>query len=531
MNTAPIQMVPVSHTGTLRILVATNVYPPRFVGGAELMAHKLALALAQQGHEVRVFAGDLGGPIPHGDRLDDMMDGMVIHRIGMAPRDFDPAWQNLVHGKVDRHLAAVLTEFQPDVVHAHNLMGLSVRLPTIASELGIPTVVTLHDYWGICLRNTLMRPDGRQCEDTTQCRMCLPVSTEAGIPNLPMRLRKDSIALSLASVAAFVSPSRFLADRYVAWGLPADRMNVIANGMDPFPCITPDREADTTVRILYVGYLGAHKGVAGLIDAVAAMKRRTQVRLKLVGVGPEKDALHAQALRAGLDQLEFAGRIAPDQMSQVYANADIMVLPSVWSENQPVSIMEAMSSGLAVVASQIGGIPELIEDGVTGRLCEPGNVAMLAQLLDELVDHPDDRQSLARNAKVRMENRGFPAQAAMIEALFRQVIAAKLLPSPAKPVVGIVGSCAGRIEDPDRADLPEELLKASLLAPAEWLTAGQRQQCVRLRSYRTFGILQRAWSGLQALSFDLLLRVLPGRARPRVIVRALRSRPNFPPPG
>jgi len=528
VNTSPIQTAQGPRTGPLRILVATNVYPPRFIGGAELVAHNLALSLARQGHEVRVFAGDLGGPILRGKRLDDVMDGITIHRIGMDPRDFDPAWQNLVHDGVDSHLTAVLAEFQPDVVHAHNLMGLSVRLPAIASTLGIPTVVTLHDYWGICLRNTLMRPDGRQCDDTKQCRTCLPVSKEPGIINLPMRLRKDAIELSLASVAAFVSPSRFLAERYVAWGLPADRMNVIPNGMDATPFAGTIRGTATPVRILYVGYLGAHKGVAGLIDAVAAMERRSQVQLTLVGVGPDKDALHEQAMRAGMDEVQFAGRVAPDDMPRIYAEADILVLPSVWSENQPVSIMEALASGLAVVASRIGGIPEIIEDGVTGLLCDPGNMPMLAGLLDELVEHPSRRQILGRNAQAKVATHDFSAQAIMIEGLFRRVMNPQSLPSPAKPIVGIIGSCRGDTDDPDCADLPAGLQTGSLLVPADWLTASQRQNCVRLRHYRTNSVWQRAWSGMQALGLDLLMRALPGRARSRAIARARRFWPNFP---
>lgn len=293
------------------------------------MAHQLAAALTRRGHNVRVFAGDLEGPIARWQRLDDRFDGLTIHRVGLDPRDYDPAWQNLVHPEVDRHLAAVLDEFQPDIIHAHNLIGLSLRLPAIAAERGIPTVVTLHDFWGICLRNTLVRSDGRMCHDTAACRECLPANREPAAVNLPMRLRKDSIELSMSRVAAFVSPSRFLAERYLAWGLSAQRMHVIPNGIDTVPFSDAARSAGAQVRILYVGYLGAHKGTAGLIDAAAAMQNRSQVRLTLVGIGPEEAALRERAARAGLSQIEFAGRIAPDHMPKAYAAADILVLPSV----------------------------------------------------------------------------------------------------------------------------------------------------------------------------------------------------------
>ena len=511
----------------LRILVATNVYPPRFVGGAELMAHKLALALAQRGHDVRVFAGDLEGPIVRGKRLDDTLDGLTVHRVGLEPRDFDPAWQNLVNTDVDSHLAAVLREFRPDIIHAHNLMGLSIRLPAIAADLGIPTVVTLHDFWGICLRNTLMRPDDRLCHDTTACRTCLPANREPRAINFPMRLRKDTIELALASVARFVSPSRLLADRYLAWGLPPERMRVIPNGIDGASFAPATNSPSGPLRILYVGYLGAHKGVAGLITAVAAMQNRSQVHLTLVGIGPEEAALRNQAARAGLGEITFAGRIAPQDMPRVYAEADILVLPSVWAENQPVSIMEGMASGLAVVASRIGGVPELIEDRVTGRLYEAGNASMLASALDELVTNTALRLELGRNARRHVASQTFERQAERMEAIFGDVLTGEaLLPTP-KPITAIVGDCRGRTDDPDFTDLPSQVLERTLMVPGDWLTEGQIRQCAGLRHYRTEGGRWRALGYLKAFALDQIWPILPAKARLRILARGLHNWPNF----
>ena len=512
----------------LRILVSTHVYPPRFVGGAELMAHELALALTRRGHEVRVFAGDLDGPVARGQRLDDRLDGLMVHRVGLDPRDYDPAWQNLVHPEVDRHLAAVLDEFRPDIIHAHNLMGLSLRLPALAADRGIRTIVTLHDFWGICLRNTLMRPDGSMCQDTSACRQCLPANEGPDAVNLPMRLRKDAIELALSSVAAFVSPSRFLAERYLAWGLPASRMNVIPNGIDTAPFAQVARIASDAVRILYVGYLGLHKGVSDLVDAVAAMQNRSQVQLTFVGIGPEEAALRKRVADAGLSQVAFAGRIPPERMPQAYAEADILVLPSVWAENQPVSIMEAMASGVAVVASRIGGIPEIIEDDVTGRLVEAGDVAMLAGVLDDLASAPSRRAELVCNARAQVANRSFAAQAATIEALLGDVLSQKVLPQSDRPIIGIMGDCRGRSGDPDATDLPSEVLARSLLAPAEWLTSGQRQRCAGLRHYRSQDGREGALQRMQFSVLGALWPVLPVSTRARLIARAQRLWPNFP---
>lgn len=512
----------------LRVLVATNVYPPRFVGGAELMAHELALAMDGRGHDLRVFAGDLGGPLERGERFDETLDGLLVHRVGLDPIDFDPARQNLVHSKVDQHLAAVLDDFCPDVVHAHNLMGLSIRLPVISGERGIPTVATLHDFWGMCLRNTLLRPDGTICADINACRECLPVNDASTAFNLPMRLRKDTISLSLARVAAFVSPSQFLSDRYGLWGLPSERLHVIPNGIGTSDRVLVHRDVNASdlIRIVYVGYLGTHKGVGDLVEAVAAMRNQFRVSLAFVGVGPLEDALRERITSSGLSDVVFMGRVAPDRMPEVYARADILVLPSRWPENQPVSIMEAMSMGLTVVASRIGGIPEIINDGVTGRLYDPGDTAMLAGLLDELVCDPRQRKALGANAVARSRTWSFADQAEALEALFYKVVADGVLQDRSLPIVGILGDC-GALSSTVEAS-PGERLSGSLLIPAAWLTPSQVKQSAaviyNLNAAKEKSIM--VWVLNAALR--MLWPILSAPRRVELIAKAQRLWPNFP---
>jgi glycosyltransferase involved in cell wall biosynthesis len=143
----------------MRILVVSNVYPPDVVGGAELVAHEGALAYARQGHEVRAFAGDLHAPRARYSRTDDAHDGIPVSRIALVPEDYSPEFLNFHHPVVEAHFGDVQRAFAPDVVHCHNLPGLSVKLAMLARESGARVVCTLHDFWGFCPRNTAVRPE------------------------------------------------------------------------------------------------------------------------------------------------------------------------------------------------------------------------------------------------------------------------------------------------------------------------------------------------------------------------------------
>jgi hypothetical protein len=120
---------------------------PNFVGGAELMAHEQALALTRLGYVVHVFAGDPDAPRERYSRHDDVYEGIRIHRIALTPEDYSPEYLNFLHPAVEAHFCSILTDFEPDIVHCHNLMGLSAKLPLFARQQGAGIVCTLHDFW------------------------------------------------------------------------------------------------------------------------------------------------------------------------------------------------------------------------------------------------------------------------------------------------------------------------------------------------------------------------------------------------
>lgn len=160
---------------------------------------------------------------------------------------------------------------------------------------------------------------------------------------------------------------------------------------------------DTPVQIICVGRLSAEKGQAGLIDAFAAIRAKgLAAHLLLVGDGPEGDLLKARVETQGLaDAVTFAGRLDEADTLQAIASSDILVLPS-FMEGLPVVLMEAMAAGTPVIASRIAGVPELVEDGVTGLLFHPADWAGLAERLEVLIKNGHLREELATASKRRI---------------------------------------------------------------------------------------------------------------------------------
>lgn len=489
----------------MRILICSNAYPPHFVGGAELMAHEQARALLRLGHEVRVFAGELNSPRARYSRADDLYEDVRVHRIATAPEDYSPEYLNFLHPRVDAHFDDILKDFTPDIVHFHNLIGLSVKLPILAKQARARTICTLHDFWGFCLLNTAVRSDGGPCDDPSQCGSCVSRVHDGRRLHVPLRFRKDFLRLALDHVDRFIAPSRFVAQRYVWAGMPADRLTVIQNGIDVDRFHRKlESRSSSGIQIAYVGYFGAHKGVATLLDAFALLPQRgPPATLQLAGEGPEYDAYLARIDALGLrDRVNFLGKIQPADMPEVYMGSDILVLPSVWDENQPVCLMEAMASGLPVVASRKGGIPELIDHGANGLMFEAGDASDLAVQLGSLAEDADLRQALGQEGRLRVEQFSHARQARRQVELY--VEAARL--APTFPRSRILFAATGRLRSKmtdERERLADRRYRSRYLVPLGWI-----EDCLSgAGGFKLGGVVLtgRLWSALRLLKMDAVI--------------------------
>jgi glycosyltransferase involved in cell wall biosynthesis len=465
-----------------RILIVTNCYPPNFMGGAELVAHEQARKLLERGFEILVFAGDFNGPGDRHSMRFDNFETVPVYRVKTTTKDYDPSYVNFVHERIEKKFSKVLADFRPDIVHCHNIIGLSARLPILANEFGASVVCTLHDHWGYCLRNTAVRRDDQPCHDISLCRDCLPKS------EVPIRLRKDMIAFALDRVSLFVVPSEFLAQSYVSAGFPRDRIRVVRNGIDVGRFVAGhDRPKEERLSLAYVGHFGTHKGVEVLIRSLS-MTKLSNYHLSIIGQGPNEEIYRNMIEYFELkDRVSIIGHVDHSDMPDIYARTDALVLPSIWGENQPVCIMEAMASEVTVVASRIGGIPELIDDGVSGLLCEAGNAAEFAAAIDRLLCDPLLGSGMAGEGRRFAESISIGRQIDMMIDVYDESIQSGTALPRDKKLIALTGEFRGKWTGLSLVFLWIHRNAGSYLVPSDWLTARQKRTAKPRQIWSKFG--------------------------------------------
>ncbi|GAA2570024.1 hypothetical protein GCM10010435_50220 [Winogradskya consettensis] len=372
---------------SLRILHVVNMGTT--CGGAERLLSDTATAQRAAGHEVRVLSSDLPGS---GTRFNDA---------AWAQAGRDAHWTARLRGQLDNPaagaaLAEQVLEFQPDVVHLHTVGLLSpAALPVLAAT---PTVLTVHGA-EIYVRGTE--------------RFCMPDScyrrTADGEPRLTVRGRLVALATALLAGRAWrrglrvvdvvLAPSRYLA---TLASRDLGRTRVVPNGYTPaHPNVVPEQTAPHHPRLLFAGRLEQFKGPQVALAAMPAiLVRHPDARLTISGSGPMEQTLTDYVRDHDLAaHVELTGWLAPGELQRRYAEADVVLVPSVWPEAFGLTALEAFAVGTPVVASAVGGLPDLVRVGETGALVPPGDAAALAAAVSDLLDDEPRRRLLGRGAR------------------------------------------------------------------------------------------------------------------------------------
>lgn len=347
------------------------------------------------------------------------------HRYGLMQR-LAMAAKVVYSVEARRKLAALLDRFPVDVAHAHCIYHhLSPSVLVELKRRGIPTVMTAHDLKLACPSYKMVNRGGicERCRNGNllhllrhRCvRGSLAVSGLVAVESAVHRL----FGLYRNTLDRIVAPSRFMRDKLVEWGWEAERIVHIPNyvHVDRF---TPDyRPGD---YFIYFGRLQLDKGVLSVVRAALA----AGVRLQVVGTGPD-EAQVRQAAAGHEDRIVFHGYRQGETLKALVAGARCAVLASEIYENAPMSVLEAFALGKPVIGARIGGIPELIEEGVTGSLFESGRVEALAAQMRRFADLPDARvAAMGEAARARVAER-FTAGRYFrdMEALYRSLSAGR----------------------------------------------------------------------------------------------------------
>jgi glycosyltransferase involved in cell wall biosynthesis len=379
------------------ILMCCNFYPPFFIGGAELIVHAQARKMIQAGHRVTVFCGRDDGSYEQYSIAEEIYEDVPVIRLYLQPDNFTLG-HNFHNPQVDRQFGAVLDRLQPDIVHFHNIMGLSLGMISQSAQRGIPAYVTFQDHWGFCFKNTRLKTAQEVCQDFSQCADCGANLTGREGRFDHVWLRNDYLSLQFSKLHRMIYPSRYLSTAYAQAGIPEVQTAVISQGMDvdrfsTLQTARLNRSYSQPVTFTFIGYLGFHKGMPILLESLEVLREKgilgTVCRFNIVGEGEWGVQLKNFVSRYQLENvIKLWGKVGHGAVEQIYEQTDILLNCSVWPENQPVTIMEAMSAGIPVMASALGGNLDLIKDRETGLLYETGNAEALTNAILEISHNP-----------------------------------------------------------------------------------------------------------------------------------------------
>ena len=419
----------------MKILFVSNGFPPHRWAGTETYSAAMANELSRQNHTVHILCV---GRWNEGQEYwqgfeDSISDGVQVRRIHLnwmkAPSPFRYLYDNHVVGN---HVAVLLEQLQPDVVHVTSCETVSASVLYEVRKAGIPSVISLTDFWFLCPRITLLHSDGSNCSGRTtgwECLRCQlfnakayrwprrvlperlvsvallmvsrfpPVNRQRGLRGMAgnMEHRKAFLQQALSWPDIRVTASSFVREVYVQNGVTAP-IKVQAYGHDlSWLRNYAGKTYSPGTRIGFIGQITPSKGVHLLLQACAALPNDLKGKFCLSIYGNMRDndqyCSRLRALAGSMDNVHFCGTYSHEDSYEVFANLDVLVVPSLWYDF-PLIIHEAFATKTPVIATNLGGMAENVANEVSGLLFERGDVAALSSQLRRIITEPELLQRL-----------------------------------------------------------------------------------------------------------------------------------------
>jgi glycosyltransferase involved in cell wall biosynthesis len=366
----------------MKILLAHNYYQQP--GGEDLVFSAEAGMLQSHGHAVVRYCY-------HNDEI-----------VGMGALTL--AAKTLWNREAHRDLRMMIRLERPDICHFHNTFPLmSPSVIHAAKQEGVPVVLTLHNYRLACPKAVFMR-DGKICEDCSGkvfawpavAHACYRDSRPASLVTSLLLLEQRMLSKSFDQIDLFIALTEFSRQKFIQSGLPANRIVVKPNFVDPDPGFSDNRDNS----MLFVGRLSSEKGIATLLNAWRRLGRR--VPLRIIGDGPMSQDV--RAAMAEVPDIQWLGQRSHFDVIEEMKTAYMLMFPSIWFEGFGLTLVEAYATGLPVIASNIGTMQHLVEDGEIGRHFEAGNADDLADKVRWCLDNPQAIAEMREKARKRFES-------------------------------------------------------------------------------------------------------------------------------
>ena len=425
----------------MRILYLVHQYFPHSIGGTEVYLEGLARRAKAQGDEPAI--------ITYVESSSAVWNDFGIRRTQHAGVPVAEVHFNLAtvtnraraefdHPAIGELVRAEIRRFCPDIIHVIHAMKLSGAAIEASLESGKPVVMTLADFWMLCLRHTLLKPTGNVCRgpvDGVDCVRCARAThgiAQTPWSRLPVWWEKFRLRRALARSArlagaageeipaldqrnaylrgifarlhAVIALSDFQRRILESNGFKNPNLRLLPHGIEPAALTGFLRKDRSSPRLVFIGSLVEHKGVHVLLEALRSVPDRGWECFIYGRVTDSEYVRRLQGLAGNDPRIHFAGTFPPEQLGEVLSEASALVLPALWYENDPLVIKAALHLGVPVLASRIGSLEEQVKDGVDGWLLPPGQVGAWAKAITQFVGEPHAMRPPGRPQKTMDEH-------------------------------------------------------------------------------------------------------------------------------
>lgn len=426
----------------MRVILALHQFLPEFFSGTEVLAHRVATGLRLRGHEVLIFsATPTTAAIPDEARFEwAEFDGFPVLKFAHQHRSMagetDLLRQEYDSLIVRRRFEQLLMEWRPDCVHFFNFSRISTSPIEACRRAGVPFFYTATDFWSVCLTAQLQLEDGSPCAgpwaSAGNCMAHLLKLKRRGLArwiacapqmlgalarvggHFPLnrfaaprmldsfRHRLDVVRARLEGAEAIWVPTQAMAEVLDHHGIASGKLRKLPYGIELASATRRLRSRGAEpLRLGFIGTISYHKGLHDLIEALRGLPQ-LDVRLAVygdTGKFPDYAKTIAQPIAADA-RIALKGCFPPDEIDRVFAQIDVLVVPSVWRENAPLVVLEALARGCPVIAARQPGLVEFIEDGLNGLVFEAGDPPALGHALGRLVRDTPLLERLSRQCSV-----------------------------------------------------------------------------------------------------------------------------------
>lgn len=385
----------------MKIISVNKYFYPK--GGAESSFFSRNNALQEHGHKIIEFS------MRHPKNVPSKYANYFVSEVNYSSKRLSDKLKNAINVlysfEAGRKIEDLIIRERPDIANLHNIYHqLSPSIIHVLKKYKIPVILTLHDYKIVCA-SYAMFVKGRICEDCKNgkyyaCIMnaCAGNSRSRSLINTIEMYLHHKILNSYNLVDAFISPSKFLIEKVKEMGFK-HKIYYLPNCIKASEIVPKFDWSESS--IVYLGRLSKEKGIGTLVKA---MRNFPAVTLKIIGEGPIEKNLKSQVVSLKLNNIKFLGYKSGEELKEEIRRAMFLVIPSEWYENNPRSVIESFALGKPAIGARIGGIPELVQDGITGSTYTMADTEDLCRKLDWFFTHKEKISEMGMNARKFVEN-------------------------------------------------------------------------------------------------------------------------------